>query len=210
MTTGAHDAGGGFTQSVGTNAARGVGVIIAAIAVGALLMWLGYSNDTVVADAGTDGSGLVTDDDGSSDDGSAATDGSSDGGETDTTTTTEAVTTTTTAAPISVARPAGEVTVVVMNAADGKPGIAGATSKILEDAGYVALKARDAGKDQPTSIQYVADYEADAVAVAAVFELDDSVVEPLPDDPNIRDASHIEGAHVIVFVGLDDKIDPPR
>ncbi len=204
MNTGAHDAGGGFTQSVGTNAARGVGVILAAVAVGAILMWLGYSNDSVDANAGNDDSALVSGDDGSGDDGSsdASTDGSGD-----TTTTTEATTTTTTAAP-AIARPAAEVTVVVMNATEGKPGIAGRSSAIGEQAGYTMLEPSNAKVDQDTAIQYAPDYEADAVAVAEAFGLDASVVEPFPDELNIRDAADVAGANIIVFVGLDGKIDP--
>jgi hypothetical protein len=204
MNTGAHDAGGGFTQSVGTNAARGLGVILAAVAVGAILMWLGYSNDSVDANAGNDDSALVSGDDGSGDDGSsdASTDGSGD-----TTTTTEATTTTTTAAP-AIARPAAEVTVVVMNATEGKPGIAGRSSAIGEQAGYTMLEPSNAKVDQDTAIQYAPDYEADAVAVAEAFGLDASVVEPFPDELNIRDAADVAGANIIVFVGLDGKIDP--
>ncbi|MFW2383834.1 MAG: LytR C-terminal domain-containing protein [Acidimicrobiales bacterium] len=205
MNTGAHDAGGGFTQSVGTNAARGIGVILAAVAVGAILMWLGYSNDSVDATAGNDDSALVSDDEGSSDDG--ASDGSSDDSAAETTSTTEATTTTTTAPPVT-ARPPAEVTVVVMNATEGKPGIAGRSSAIVEQAGFTVLEASNAKVDQDTAIQYDADYEADAIAVAAAFGLDESVVEPFPDDLNIRDEADVEGAHVIVFVGLDGKIDP--
>jgi hypothetical protein len=202
MNTGAHDAGGGFTQSVGTNAARGVGVILAAVAVGAVLMWLGYSNDSVDASAGDDGSALVSDD-GSTDDGSG--DDSTDGSVA--TTTTEATTTTTTAPP-ATARPAAEVAVVVMNATEGKPGIAGRASAIAEQAGYTLLDASNAGVDQDTAIQYAPDYEADAIAVAEAFGLDESVVEPFPDELNIRDEADVAGANIIVFVGLDGKIDP--
>ena len=188
---------------MGTNAARGVGVILAAVAVGAILMWLGYSNDSVDATADDDGSALVSDDDGSGDDGSSD-DGSDDG----TTSTTEATTTTTTTAPPVTARPAAEVTVVVMNATEGKPGIAGRSSAIAEQAGYTMLEASNANVDQDTAIQYAPDYEADAVAVAEVFGLDDSVVEPFPDELNIRDEADVAGANIIVFVGLDGLIDP--
>ncbi len=189
---------------MGTNAARGIGVILAAVTVGAILMWLGYSNDSVDATAGDDGSALVSDD-GSGDDGSGD-DGSSDDS-TNTTSTTEATTTTTTAPPVT-ARPAAEVTVVVMNATEGKPGIAGRSSAIAEQAGYTVLEASNAKVDQDTAIQYAPDYEADAIAVAEAFGLDESVVEPFPDELNIRDEADVAGAHIIVFVGLDGKIDP--
>ncbi len=206
MNTGAHDAGGGFTQSVGTNAARGIGVILAAVLVGLGLMALGYSDSTVVADAGNGGSALVSGDDDGGDDGSGD-DGSDDGSTVEETTTTTAAPTTTTTEPAPVARPAADVTIVVMNAADGKPGIAGRTTGVLEDAGYASLTPRDAGKDQETAIQYIEGYEGDALAVAEVFGLDESVVEPFPAEPNIRDAAHVDGAQIVVFVGLDDKID---
>ena len=207
MNTGAHDAGGGFTQSVGTNAARGIGVILAAVLVGLGLMALGYSDSAVVADAGDSGSALVSGDDDGGDDGSG--DDGSTGDDTtveETTTTTQAPTTTTTE-PAPVARPAADVTIVVLNAADGKPGIAGRTTGVLEDAGYASLTPRDAGKDQETAVQYVEGYEGDAIAVAAVFGLDESVVEPFPADPNIREDAHVDGAQIVVFVGLDNKID---
>lgn len=208
MNTGAHDAGGGFTQSVGTNAARGIGVILAAVLVGVGLMAVGYSDSTVVADAGDDGdSALVAGEDDDGDEADTDDGASDDGTVAEETTTTQAPTTTTTE-PVPTARPAAEVTVVVMNAADGKPGIAGRTTGVVEDAGYETITPRDAGKDQETSIQYIEGYEGDAIAVAAVFGLDESVVEPFPADPNIRDASHVDGAQIIVFVGLDNKIDP--
>ncbi|NNE95276.1 MAG: LytR C-terminal domain-containing protein [Acidimicrobiales bacterium] len=196
---------------MGTNAARGIAVILAAVAVGAVLMWLGYSNDSVDATAGDDGSALVSDDDGSGDDGSgddgSGNDGSGDDGSGDTSSTTETTTTTTTTPP-STARPAAEVTVVVMNATEGKPGIAGRSSAIAEQAGYTMLEAGNAQVDQDTAIQYAPDYEADAVAVAEAFGLDESVVEPFPDELNIRDEADVAGANIIVFVGLDGLIDP--
>ncbi len=207
MNTGAHDAGGGFTQSVGTNAARGIGVILAAVLVGLGLMAVGYSDSTVVADASdSDGSALISDDEDDSNNGESDGGASDDGAAVEETTTTQAPTTTT--APVPVARPAAEVTVVVLNAADGKPGIAGRASGVVDDAGYKTLTPRDAGKDQATSIQYIEGYEGDAIAVAAVFGLDESVVEPFPADPNIRSAAHVEGAQIVLFVGLDGKIDP--
>ncbi len=202
MNTGAHDAGGGFTQSVGANAARGVAVILAAVAVGALLMWLGYSNDNVEATG--DDSAQVSDDGGSDgaaqvpDDGEPASD---DGGST---TSTEATTTSTTAAPMPTARPQAEVNVLVLNAAVGKPGIAGRGAQIVEQAGYTSLEPDNANQDQDTEVQYAPGYEVDALGVAQAFGLDESVVVPFPDPLNVDDPAD---AHVIVIVGLDGKID---
>ncbi len=199
MNTGAHDAGGGFGQSVGTSASRGVAVILAAVAVGAILMWLGYSDQTVDASS-EESSQTATDDgaaDGSTDDG-ATTDG-------DITTTAPPTTeATTTTAPPAVARPADQVKVLVLNAAVNKRGIAGRGTAIVEQAGYVTLKAGDAKKDQATEIQYAPDYEADAIAVAETFGLDSSVVVPFPSELNTDDPGD---ANVIVIIGLDGKID---
>lgn len=200
MNTGAHDAGGGFGQSVGTSAGRGVAVILAAVAVGAILMWLGYSDQTV--DATPDDSTQTATDDGATTDGSTDDGATTDGGITTTAPpTTEATTTT---APPAVARPADQVKVLVLNAAVNKRGIAGRGSAIVEQAGYDTLKPGDAIKDQVTEIQYAPDYEADAIAVAETFGLDSSVVVPFPSELNTRDPGD---ANVIVIIGLDGKID---
>ena len=42
-------------------------------------------------------------------------------------------------------------------------------------------------------------------AIRTMF--DESVVEPFPDELNIREEEDVAGANVIVFVGLDGKID---
>ncbi len=200
MNTGAHDAGGGFGQSVGTSAGRGVAVILAAVAVGAILMWLGYSDQTV--DATSDDSAQTADDDGATD--GSADDSASTDGDITTTAPTIAETTTTTTAPPAAARPADQVKVLVLNAAVNKRGIAGRGTAIVEQAGFIALKAGDANKDQATEIQYAPDYEADAIAVAETFGLDSSVVVPFPSELNTDEAGD---ANVIVIIGLDGKID---
>lgn len=202
MNTGAHD-GGEFVRSVGSNAAKGIGVIVAAVLVGVALMWLGYADDTVNATA--DDSGAVAGDDGTSDGETSETDGSTTTGDSSTTTT--ASTTTTTTAPPPSTRPQGEVTVLVLNAAENKPGIAGRGTEIVAQAGYETLKASDAGSDQATAVQYAPGFEADAVAVAQVFGLDEGVVAPFSDPLNIRNPDRAEGADVIVLIGLDNKID---
>ncbi|NNF56403.1 MAG: LytR C-terminal domain-containing protein [Acidimicrobiales bacterium] len=202
MNTGAHDAGGGFGQSVGTSAGRGVAVILAAVAVGAILMWLGYSDQTV--DASSDDSAQTTTDDGAATDDGASSDDSASTDDGVTSTAPPSTETTTTTAPPAVARPADQVKVLVLNAAVNKRGIAGRGTAIVEQAGYVTLKAGDAKKDQPTEIQYAPDYEADAIAVAETFGLDSSVVVPFPAELNTDDPGD---ANVIVIIGLDGKID---
>ncbi len=200
MNTGAHD-GGEFVRSVGSNAAKGIGVIVAAVLVGVALMWLGYADDTVNATA--DDSGAVSSDDGTGDGETTATDATTTTGDSTTTTTSP----TTTTAPPPSTRPQSEVTVLVLNAAENKPGIAGRGSEIVAQAGYDTLKASDAGSDQATAVQYAPGFEADAVAVAQVFGLDESVVEPFSDPLNIRNPDRAEGAEVIVLIGLDNQID---
>jgi hypothetical protein len=179
-----------------------VAVILAAVAVGALLMWLGYSNDNVEATG--DDTAQVADDGGGDD--SSSTDGDETGGDDGATTTTDttSTTTTTTTAPAPTARPPAEVNVLVLNAAVGKPGIAGRGAKIVEQAGYATLDPDNANNDQETEVQYAPGYEADAVGVAQAFGLDESVVVPFPDTLNVDEPGD---AHVIAIIGLDGKID---
>lgn len=192
MTTGAHDAGG-FTKSAGASAARGVMVIAAAVIVGILLMGRGLS-DTSIESAAAEQSQEDN------------TPGTGEESSTTTTSTTEAPTTTETTSAEPQLRDPSQVAVLVLNAAEGKPGIAGRTNDVLKPLGYLTLKPENATVDQPTAFLFAEGFAAEAAEVAKAFGLDPTTfVKPLdPENPPYKD---IQGAKVIVIVGNDGNID---
>ncbi|MEZ5377206.1 MAG: LytR C-terminal domain-containing protein [Acidimicrobiales bacterium] len=199
MTAGAHDAGGGFSRSAGTNAARGVLVIIAAVAVGLLLMFRGIgdsSNDTAAdATPAADGGGDTSD--------AAAA------GDTSTTvptgdTVVESTTTTVSAPP----RDPSEVKVLVLNGTDATSrvaGVAGAGTDLLKPSNYITLEPKDADINGPSAVFYTEGYLAEANAVAAVYGVDPAtVVQPL--DPTASPIADTQGANIVVRIGSDGVI----
>ncbi|MGH1504817.1 MAG: LytR C-terminal domain-containing protein [Acidimicrobiales bacterium] len=205
MTAGAHEAAGGNLGpggSVGASSARGVIVIVAAVAVGLLLMWRGLGEtDSQAVDAG--GTEETTSDDVSSGDDAvadgdtnAADDGTATDGATDTTPDS-------TAAP--VAHAPAEVTVLVLNGTNGIKGVAGRGTEVAAGAGFATAEAKNADVDGPSVVLYVEGYEADAIAVAQAFSVDPAaVVQPF--DPATSPIADTQGAHVIVRVGNDGLI----
>lgn len=208
MTAGAHEAAGGNLGpggSVGASSARGVIVIVAAVAVGLLLMWRGLGEtDSQAVDAGASEE-TTTSDDASSDDGAVADD-ATDGAATDDGTATDGGTDTTsdsTAAP--VAHPPAEVKVLVLNGTNGIKGVAGRGTEVAAGAGFATAEAKNADVDGPSVVLYVEGYEADAIAVAQAFSVDPAaVVQPF--DPATSPIADTQGAHVIVRVGNDGLI----
>ncbi len=195
MTAGAHDAGGGFGRSAGVSTARGIAVILVAIAVGLLLMREGLAErtetvaqtDTTTAQEPAADENLVTEPDDGDDDAEAEV--------AETTTTTEA----------AVARPPAEVSVLVLNGTNGIKGVAGRGTTLITDAGYIGAEPKNADVDGPSVILYVEGYEADARAVAAAFGVDpDAVVQPF--DPATSPIADTQGANIIVRVGNDGVI----
>ncbi len=207
MTAGAHEAAGGNLGpggSVGASSARGVIVIVAAVAVGLLLMWRGLGEtDSQAVDAG--GTEETTSDDVSSGD-DAVADGDTDTNATDDGTATDGATDTTpdsTAAP--VAHAPAEVTVLVLNGTNGIKGVAGRGTEVAAGAGFATAEAKNADVDGPSVVLYVEGYEADAIAVAQAFSVDPAaVVQPF--DPATSPIADTQGAHVIVRVGNDGLI----
>ncbi len=196
MTAGAHDAGGGFGRSAGTNAARGIMVIIAAVAVGLLLMWRGIGNDdTVAADAVDDPTAVTTEGDVAPTDDSALT-----------TVPQETVPETTTTVAV-VARDPSEVRVLVINGTDEPKvkGLGGRGTDLLKPFNYITLDTKNADVNGPSTIFYVAGYEAEAAAVATVYGVDPAaVLQPIdPVNPPIADT---QDANVIVRIGSDGVI----
>ncbi len=195
MTAGAHDAGGGFGRSAGTNAARGIMVIIAAVVVGLLLMWRGIGNDDTVAADGADGSSETADGDQAPTEGDVVT-----------TTTAETIPETTTTAAL-VARDPSEVRVLVINGTDEPKvkGLGGRGTDLLKPFNYVTLDTKNADVNGPSTIFYAAGYEAEAAAVAAVFGVDPAaVLQPL--DPVNPPIAATQDANIIVRIGSDGVI----
>lgn len=192
MTTGAHDAGG-FTKSAGASAVRGVLVIAAAVVVGVLLMGRGLSDTNIEAVAAEKADTTLPE-------------GGADGDSTTTTPTTEPTSTTEAPPAEPQLRDPSEVAALVLNAAEGKPGIAGRGTDVLKPLGYVTLKPENATVDGPTAILFAEGFAAEAAAVAEAFGLDPTTyVKPLdPANPPVDDT---QAANVIVIIGVDGAID---
>ncbi len=210
MTAGAHEAAGGNLGpggSVGASSARGVIVIVAAVAVGLLLMWRGLGEtDSQAVDAG--GTEETTSDDVSSGD-DAVADGDTDTNAADDGTATDGATDTTpdsTAAP--VAHAPAEVTVLVLNGTNGIKGVAGRGTEVAAGAGFATAEAKNADVDGPSVVLYVEGYEAEALAVAAVFGPGlEGLVQPL--DPADLPIDDTQESSIIVILGPDNLIPLP-
>lgn len=124
-------------------------------------------------------------------------------GATGSTDTTAAGDSTTTSGPDSgEARPAGEVSVVVLNGSD-KDNAAAANSETIGTAGYTMGTPAGATTDLAgnTIVYYAEGYEADATAVAAVLGKAADAVQPKPEDDLGPGASD---ANVVVVLGQAD------
>ncbi len=202
MTAGAHDAGGGFSRSAGTNAARGIMVIVAAVAVGLLLMFRGMGDSS--ADTAADDTATAPEDGSQGDGAATGTDTSTtlpaDGAAAESTTTTTAV-----SAP---PRDPSEVKVLVLNGTDATSriaGVAGAGTDLLKPANYVVLEPKDADVNGPSAVFYAEGFQAEAAQVAAVFGVDPAAVV-LPLDPTASPVVDTQGANIVVRIGSDGVI----
>lgn len=200
MTSGTHDTGGGFGRSAGANLARGIGVIVIAIAIGLLLMNRGLGerveaqapDDVTTTTEAAEDENLVTDDEDADADADVAADDSDDD------------TSTTTAAP-AAARPAAEVTVLVLNGTNGLKGVAGRGSEVMSTAGYLTAAPKNADIDGASVILYMDGFEADARAIATAFGVDpDAVVQAF--DAASSPIADTQGANVVVRIGNDGVI----
>lgn len=160
--------------------ARGIVLIVAAVVLGLVLL---NATDGPEEFRTTSGTGQDDGDDGS-------TDGTAGGGsDTPATTDTTAVT---------AARPPGEVTVLVANAAD-VPGAAARLSQVVADAGYKTAPPANAPTAEASAVYFVPGYEADANAVAALLD-PAPAVSPMPDPVPVED---LRGAQVLVVQARD-------
>lgn len=120
-------------------------------------------------------------------------------------TTADSTTTTTTAAPSTSVAPA-QLSVVLLNGA-GINGYAASAQQFLSVAGgYTSTTAATAASQTASTIVYYAPgYEADAAAIAALFGLDASAVQPLPEGTQLaRDAADVPAdSNVVVLLGPD-------
>lgn len=205
MTAGAHESGDGFGKSAGVVAARGVAVTAIAVLVGVLLMVKGLNEtDSAVSAQGTTTTVVGAEDTAAEGTGDSVTDTEdpvvTDGdGATD-----PEDSSTTTVAPVGP-RPPAEVTVLILNGSGGIAGVAARGTAKVTEAGYATAKATDAKSAAPTLILYVEGYEADAIAVAAVFGVDPAA-HVAPYDPDTSPVDDIAGAQVIVRIGNDQLI----
>ncbi|MEZ5340820.1 MAG: LytR C-terminal domain-containing protein [Acidimicrobiales bacterium] len=105
-----------------------------------------------------------------------------------------------------MARPAGEVAVLVLNGTEGPvAGIAGAGANKLKTNNYVTRDPKNATVPSPSAVYYADGFEAEAIAVASVFGADPAVVvQPL--DPATVPISDTQSADIVVVVGNDGVI----
>jgi hypothetical protein len=180
MRPGTHAADdGSFGRSAGAAMGRGIVLLAIALVIGIVLL-----NATDDQPPGTD---LAT---------GSRSGGSSDDGDT------TAPSTTSTAPPttLAAARNPAEVKVLVANASTVRGAAGGARTKLLE-AKYNVLSPVDAPtKGAESAVFFTAEYQADAVAVAAALEIPAELVKPLPTPAPVPD---LKKANVLVLLGSD-------
>jgi hypothetical protein len=171
-------ADGSFNRSASTALARGVALIVAAVVVGVLLLRSTDGSepfrapDTTVAQPGPSANG--------------------------TTTTTVKGATTTTAALAKAHEPA-QVMVLVANGTSVK-GAANKIATTLKGSNYLTAQPANTTAPASTSVVYfVAGYEADAKAIAALLKPTPGVAAM----PNPMPVADIANAHVLVVLAAD-------
>lgn len=190
MTTGAHDAGGGFGRSAGANVARGVMVIVGAVIIGLLLMNRGLSDNragATAADETTETSPTTVADE---------------------TPVTSATSTTEPAEPattLGAPRDPSEVAVLVINGTENLKGLAGRGTDILKTSNYITREPKNADVNGPSVILYTEGYQAEANAIAAIYGIDPATyVQPF--DSASSPIADIQEANVVVRIGNDGVI----
>lgn len=114
--------------------------------------------------------------------------------------TTEPVEETTTT--LAQVHPNGEVKVRVGNAAS-RGGIAGAGTRVLDQAGYDTLGAKNADNPSDTSIvYYIEGYQADAAQAARLLGVPEVNIAPMPADAGVP----IDDAMLVVILGADTTV----
>lgn len=108
-------------------------------------------------------------------------------------------------APVGLARPASEVRVQVANAAE-IAGKAGDMTARLSAQGYRTAVPTNATPTTVSTVYFQLGYEADAVAVLAIFGSPSTQTFPMPNPrPVVDDPDTIDGgANIIMIVGTDE------
>lgn len=154
----------------------GAVLIVAAVLIGAVLLWKGISQEGGVVET------------------------ASPSDET-TTTTVGAVplpeSTTTTAAPTGSTSPPAEVPVVVANGS-GATGVAASNAGRLEGSGYTDIETTNGPATTTSVVYYGTGAEADAAAVAQALDIT-APVQAMPTPPPVE----LDGATVLVLIGTD-------
>lgn len=190
MTTGAHDAGGGFGRSAGANVARGVMVIVGAVIIGLLLMNRGLSDNRAGASA-TDETSETTP--------TTVVDETPVSSVTSTTEAAEPATT------LGAPRDPSEVAVLVINGTENLKGLAGRGTDILKTSNYITREPKNADVNGPSVILYTEGYQAEANAIAAIYSVDPATyVQPF--DPATSPIADIQEANIVVRIGNDGVI----
>lgn len=96
-----------------------------------------------------------------------------------------------------VARPPGEVNVLVANATRTS-GAAAAITERLRVAGYHTRPPTDAPKEDASIVHFTSGYELEAQVIAEALELPPTAVQPMPTPAPV---SNLNEAHVLVLVG---------
>ena len=99
--------------------------------------------------------------------------------------------------PGSMARPPGEVNVLVANATRTE-GLASRITERLRVAGYMVKPPTDAPKEDASVVHFASGYEVEAQIVAETLELPPSAVQPMPTPAPVSD---LREAHVLVLAG---------
>jgi hypothetical protein len=91
------------------------------------------------------------------------------------------------------------VTVFVHNGS-GVVGVAQEATDILAGQGYATIPPANATDVPASKVFYIAEYQPDAAAIAAVLGLPPTAVEAMPTPPPVAD---LAGAHVVIVLGPD-------
>lgn len=180
-TRGQHAAAdGSFNRSATSAMARGIALIVAAVVVGVLLLRSTDGSEPFrAADVEDDGTGTGT---------TTPTDPGQGGG-----------TTTTTAAEAAKPHDPAQVSVLVANGTTTK-GAAGRIATTLKGSNFVTLQpVNTTAPVDASAVYFVAGYEADARAIAALLAPAPAVAAM----PNPVPVADLAGAHVLVVLAAD-------
>lgn len=193
--------------------ARGLVLVLIAVAIGAFILQQGFDGDGTTALAGNgeqvDTEATAEPSDPPADDPAAPVDGTADDGNGEDDTAVDDGTvdpapeegTTTPEPPTNdPARLPADVKVVVANGAQLN-GVAGALTERIGAVGYVTLSPDNAEPTNDSAIYYKAGAQADAAAVAEILNASDVQQLPLPGDGTVPGNVDLRDADVYILIG---------